>query len=212
MTLPRLLQALEDAVVPLRCAFCGTRSRADEGSVCVDCRDDLPWVEPVRTVSPLCVSLAPLAYEFPVDAAIKALKFGRRLWYGPALAQLLDGAIEFLPADIDAVLPVPLHWQRKWRRGFNQAREIGRPVARRLGVPVIGGVRRARATRPQTGLSAAERRRNVQGAFVASRPCHAQHVLIVDDVVTTGATIGQLARVVLASGAGRVSSLAVARA
>lgn len=212
MTLPRLLQALEDAVVPLRCAFCGTRSRADEGSVCVDCRDDLPWIEPARTVSPLCVSLAPLAYAFPVDAAIKALKFSRRLWYGPALAQLLDGAIESLPADIDAVLPVPLHWQRKWRRGFNQAREIGRPVARRLGVPLIGGVRRARATRPQTGLSAAERRRNVQGAFVALRPCPARHVLIVDDVVTTGATIGQLARVVLESGAERVSSLAVARA
>lgn len=212
MTLPHLLQALEDAVVPLRCAFCGTRSRDDEGPVCVDCHDDLPWVQPVRTVSPLCVSLAPLAYEFPVDAAIKALKFRRRLWYGPALAQLLDATLDLLPPDIDAVLPVPLHWRRKWRRGFNQAREIGRPVARRLGVPLIDGARRVRATRPQPGLSPGERRRNLRGAFVVRGRCRARHVLIVDDVITTGATIGQLAEALLESGVDKVSAIAVARA
>lgn len=207
-----LLRAFDDAVMPSRCAFCGTRTRGEERTVCAGCRDDLPWIEPAFAATPFHTALAPLAYEFPVDAAIKALKFRRRLWYGPALAQLLRGAAERLPPGVDAVMPVPLHWRRRWRRGFNQAREIGAPIARQLGVPLIGGVRRARATRLQSGLSAAERIRNVRGAFVASGRCRARHVLVVDDVITTGATARQLAHVVLASGAEYISLLAVARA
>jgi ComF family protein len=207
-----LLRAFDDAVMPLRCAFCGVRTTTEERHVCEGCCADLPWIESPAPAAPLCNAIAPLAYEFPVDAAIRALKFRRRLWYGPALAQLLCPAVEALPPGIDAVLPVPLHWRRTWRRGFNQAREIARPIARQLGVPLIGGVRRVRATRPQSGLSAGERQRNVKGAFAARQRCRARHVLIVDDVITTGATVGQLARVLLRSGAERVSALAVARA
>ena len=208
----RILHVFDDAVMPLRCAFCGTRTRGQERSVCADCHDDMPWIAPTSTADPFCVAVAPLAYEFPVDAAIKALKFKRRLWYGPALAELACRHIDALPDDIDAVLPVPLHWRRRWRRGFNQAGEIARPVARQLGVPLIGGVRRVRATRPQSGLPAGERHRNVRGAFVARGRCRARHVLIVDDVITTGATIIQLGSAVLDSGAEKVSVLAVARA
>lgn len=213
--LSSLLRTFDDLVMPLRCAFCGVRTRADERHVCDACCADLPWARPSPPSPPsppLHAELVPLAYEFPVDAAIKALKFRRRLWYGPALAQLVGRSFDTLPRDIDAVLPVPLHWRRQWRRGFNQAREIGRLIARQLDVPLIGGVRRIRSTRPQSGLSAAERIRNVRGAFVANRRCAARHVLIVDDVVTTGATVRQLAGVVLASGAESVSLLAVARA
>jgi ComF family protein len=212
MILSQLLRSFDDAVMPMRCAFCGTRTRGEERFVCAGCHDDLPWIESAFPTAPFCAELVPLAYEFPVDAAIKALKFKRRLWYGPALAQLCCGAIGELPRDIDAVLPVPLHWRRKWRRGFNQAREIAGPVARQLGVPMVGGVRRARATRPQSGLTATARARNLRGAFVAHQSRPARHVLIVDDVITTGATIGQLARVVLSSGAEKVSALAVSRA
>jgi ComF family protein len=208
----KFLRVFDDAVMPMRCAFCGTRTRGAERSVCAGCYDDLPWIEAMQAVKPLYVAVAPLAYEFPVDAAIKALKFRRRLWYGPALAQLACRYIDALPPDIDALLPVPLHWRRKWWRGFNQAREIARPVARQLGVPLIDCARRARATRPQSGLSAGARQRNVQGAFVVRGHCRARHVLIVDDVITTGVTIAQLARAVLDSGADRVSALAVARA
>lgn len=212
MILSRLLRAFDSAVMPLRCAFCGTRTRGDEDTVCSGCYDDLPWIKSTAPAAPFAAEVVPLAYEFPVDAAIKALKFRRRLWYGAALAGLLQATVRELPGDIDAVLPVPLHWRRQWGRGFNQAREIARPVARQLGAPLIGGVRRLRATRPQSGLSAAERLRNVRGAFVATGVCRARHVLIVDDVITTGATIRQLARVVIESGAETVSALAVARA
>lgn len=207
-----LLRAFDDLVMPLRCAFCGVRTRDGEAHVCDACAADLPWLAPAMSAPPLDCVLAPLAYEFPVDAAIKALKFRRRLWYGPALAQLLTRTVAALPPGVDAVLPVPLHWRRRWRRGFNQAREVGRPVAKQLDVALIGGARRVRATRSQSGLSAGERSRNVRGAFLMRGPCRARHVLIVDDVITTGATIGQLARAVLDGGAEKVSALAIARA
>ena len=208
----RLLRAFDAAVMPLRCVFCGTRTIDDEACVCAGCCADLPWRASPPPPPPFSAIVAPLAYEFPLDAAIKALKFKRRLWYGPALAQLACRSLDELPQEIDAVLPVPLHWRRQWWRGFNQAQEIAGPVARRLGVPLMWGVRRVRATRPQSGLAAGERIRNLQGAFAMRRPCCAQHVLVVDDVMTTGETLRQVARVVLGAGATRVSALVIARA
>ena len=121
-----LPRAFEDAVMPLRCVFCGARSRDEERYICTACRNDLPWSNAPKAPAPagLEAEVAPLHYAFPVDAALKAFKFRRRLFYAPAFADLLVEACSMLPADIDAVLPVPLHWRRQWWRGFNQAYEI----------------------------------------------------------------------------------------
>ena len=162
--------------------------------------------------SPFDYDVAPLEYTFPVDAAIKALKFKRRLFYAPAFAELLCEAAARMAPDIDAVLPVPLHWRRRWFRGFNQAVEIGRPVAKHLGVPLLSCARRRRATPFQSGLNAKERARNLKAAFVIRGPLSYRHVAIIDDVITTGATMREVARVVKRAGAGKVSALAVARA
>lgn len=209
-----LLRLFDDHVMPLSCVFCGTRTQQERRRVCAGCADDLPRVNspspPVR--SPLTSLVTPFAYEFPMDAAIKAFKFGRRLWYGAAFADLLLDAAGALPADIDALLPVPLHWRRRWYRGFNQADELARPVARHLGVPVLRQARRVRATPFQSGLDAAHRRGNLRGAFRVRGELSCRHALLVDDVVTTGATLETLARVVLRAGAARVSALAVCRA
>lgn len=209
-----LLRAFTDAVMPLRCVFCGVRSRGPEKYICTGCDEDLPRIDsPSPPVSsPFEAEVAPLAYEFPVDAAIKAFKFQRRLYYAPAFAGLLCDACDQLPDDIDSVLPVPLHWRRRWFRGFNQAHEIAKPVAQKLGVPIVSKVRRKRATPFQSGLSARERAGNLRAAFMARGGFAGQHVLIVDDVVTTGATMRQLARVVLRAGATTVSALTLARA
>jgi ComF family protein len=209
-----LFRAFENAVMPLRCVFCGTRTQYPEGHICAGCNDDLPRIAspPPPVSSPFEFDVAPLAYEFPVDAAIKALKFQRQLFYGPALAELLCRECDRLPDDIDAVLPVPLHWRRKWFRGFNQAMEIAMPVAKYLGVPLIRNVRRRRATPFQSELSANQRAKNLRGAFMVRGQLFWRHVLIVDDVTTTGTTTRQLAKVVLRSGAAKVSALAVARA
>jgi ComF family protein len=209
-----LLRVLDRAVMPRRCVFCGTRTQDGERYICGGCDADLPRVEsPPPPVSSPCVhEVAPLAYEFPVDAAIKALKFRRKLFYAPALAQLLCDACSRLPSDIDAVLPVPLHWRRRWVRGFNQALEIARPVARHLDVPIVTHVVRRRATRSQSGLHARERAGNLRSAFGMRGRLESQHPLIVDDVITTGATIHEIARTLRRAGVPRISALAVARA
>ncbi|HKJ19917.1 MAG TPA: ComF family protein [Woeseiaceae bacterium] len=209
-----LLRAFDDAVMPLRCVFCGARTREPEKHVCAGCDADLPRIAspPPPASSPFETEVAPLAYEFPVDAAIKALKFQRKLFYAPAFAELLCDACALLPDDIDAIVPVPLHWRRRWFRGFNQAHEIGKPVARYLGLPLVRGVVRRRATPSQSGLNAHDRARNLRGAFVVRRPIAHRHLLIIDDVITTGATVRQLCRALRVAGAERVSVLAVARA
>lgn len=199
--------------MPMRCAFCGVRCDLAEFHICAGCMADLPWqVECCRNEEPpLNVVAAPFEYAFPLDAALKQLKFQRRLDYVPGLADLLQRSFAQLPDDIDALLPMPLHWRRQATRGFNQALELTRPLQRQTGLPLLHGVRRARATPFQSGLNAAARRRNLQHAFVASETIQAQHVLIVDDVITTGESCRQLARVLLAAGAEKISALALAR-
>lgn len=230
----RALQQLDDSVMPLRCVFCGTRSYPGEGGVCAGCRADLPWIQYacVRCAEPVVIELprgvncaacqaspppfeitvAPLRYEYPVDAGIKALKFGRRLYYAPAFGELLIEEMQRRALQVDALLPVPLHWRRQAFRGFNQATEICRPVAKHYSIPVLSGVVRQRATPFQSGLPASERSTNLQNAFVVKREPGQQHILIVDDVVTSGATARHLAKALLNAGAAKVSVLAVARA
>lgn len=200
--------------MPLRCVFCGTRTHDGERFVCDGCLADLPWCDPpVSFAQPgLERVVTPLAYAFPVDAAIQAFKFRRQLYYGPAFAQLIGRARRYLPDDVDTLLPVPLHWRRKWWRGFNQALEIAGPLGRSLGLPLIHPVRRRRATAPQSGLSATRRTSNMRGAFELRRPLRYRHVMIVDDVITTGSTIAQVAEVLMSAGVQKVSAVAVARA
>ncbi len=209
-----LLRDLHDRLMPLRCVFCGTLSMPPERYICSGCRTELPTIEspPPSPSSPFIVEIAPCGWAFPVDAAIKALKFGRKLWYAPALAELLCEASDRLPDDVDAVLPVPLHWRRRAFRGFNQAEEIARPLARQLGVPLLHNVVRRRPTSFQSGLSARERARNLRAAFVVRGTVACSHVLIVDDVITTGTTLRHIAAALKTAGIRRVSALAVARA
>lgn len=199
--------------MPVRCIFCNVRCKPAETFICAPCMSDLPWQELLITndLLPLTVIAAPLVYDFPVDAALKHLKFHRRIDYVPGLAELLARTFDELPADIDALLPMPLHWRRQAMRGFNQAYELSRVLRKKTGLPLVRGVRRVRPTPFQSGLDAAARRRNLRDAFVACEPVLAKHVLIIDDVITTGESCRQLAKVVLDAGANQVSALAVSR-
>ena len=230
----RSVRALEFAVMPRSCVFCGIKRQHCEASICPGCESDLPWIRercpgcarPLAATPsagvvcaecqghppPFEAAVAPLAFEFPVDAAIRLFKFHRRLQYAEAFGELLCRSLAELPADIDALLPVPLHWLRHGVRGFNQAAEICRPLRRASGLPLVRHVSRRRRTPYQSGLGARERRRNLAGAFDVRGEIQASHVLLVDDVITTGETCSQLARELLAHGAAKVSVLAVARA
>jgi ComF family protein len=113
----------------------------------------------------------------------------------------------------DAVVPVPLHWRRRWARGFNQSELLARAIARRCSVPVLRALQRRRATAFQAGLTNAARRENVAQAFEARRRCPVagKRILLVDDVMTTGATAAACARALRRAGAESVSLLALVR-
>jgi ComF family protein len=121
-----------------------------------------------------------------------------------------------LPRDqkFDAIVPMPMHWLRRWRRGFNQSELLAREIVRRTGLPLLEVVRRRRSTPPQAGLSNRQRRTNVAGAFSVTRPKAIQglHLLLVDDVLTTGATLSACAAALKRGGAKRISALTLARA
>lgn len=191
--------------IPFACGRCG-QPLGRPLPAGLDCADCILRPPPFRTVR------AALLYTFPVDAALKAFKFDGRLVYAPAFGELMSDELAAHLRHADGLLPVPLHPWRHAARGFNQALELARPLARRNGLPLLTITRRVRRTRPQTGLSAAERRRNLRGAFELSRPLPCRHPLIVDDVMTTGETCSGLARVLLAAGAEDVSVLTAARA
>jgi len=187
------------------CLRCATPLSGSQGLVCGYCLRKPPAFD---------ASLTPLRYQAPVDWLIQAFKFNQRLPQGRLLGQLLArylaGQVDELP---ELIVPVPLHSQRLRERGYNQALELARPLARQLGLVCAPDlVRRTRATAIQSLLAARQRRQNVRGAFELLRPLSARHVAIVDDVIATGSTVGELARVLRRGGAERIEVWAVAHA
>ena len=128
--------------------------------------------------------------------------------FGRFLAQALPREVSF-----DVIVPRPLHWFKQWQRGFNQSDLLAREIGKKWNVPVRNVIRRKKATRPQAGLTNAKRRLNMSGAFRMPRgkSLAGMRVLLVDDVVTTGATASACARVLKRAGAAHVALLALAR-
>ena len=156
--------------------------------------------------------VAPLAYGPPLDYYVHALKYRGARTLGRALALLLTPTLSALRRDFDALVAVPLHRTRRCERGYNQAQEIARTLARELGLPALQrGIARVAATAAQTGQGAAERRAGVAHAFRIARSLEGRRIAIVDDVVTTGATVNALAAELRAAGAAHCIAIAVAR-
>ena len=147
---------------------------------------------------------------------VHGLKYGDRLDLAPTMGSWMTNAGRELLADANALIPVPLHWRRQWARRFNQSALLCEIIAKTSGVPVVhGALRRAKATPQQVGLTQSERATNVQGAFrvpAAEKAAVAgRHILLVDDVLTTGTTVDACARVLLRAGAAQVDVLVFAR-
>jgi ComF family protein len=156
--------------------------------------------------------LAPLSYRAPLDHYVQALKYRRARWLGRALALLVAPAAHALRHDVDCLVAVPLHRTRLRERGYNQAQEIARALGRELGLPTLArGIVRRTITAPQTLRGGRERRVGVAHAFKVDRDLGGRRVAIVDDVVTTGATVNALAAELRAAGASRCIVIAVAR-
>jgi len=156
-------------------------------------------------------TLAAVNYAFPIDALLHSLKYRTNLALAPVLADLLlaqiDGAA--LP---DFIVPMPLHPVRLRERGFNQAIEIARRISKKTGVPLLPALcRRVRDTTSQTGLPWKEREKNIRDAFDCEGKLNGKRIALVDDVMTTGATLNELARVLRKCGAVHISAWVVAR-
>lgn len=228
-----LLNGLARLLLPQRCLHCGAPGDAGR-DLCTDCRGELPHntcacprcALPIPQPAPACgrclkrpppasAALATFRYADPVDRWLPRLKFGRDLAAGRVLADLLleDPRLPALTAGMDALIPLPLHRTRLGERGYNQALELARPLARAFDLPLRPGwLQRVRATSPQTGLDARARRRNLRGAFVADSAMSGRRVLLIDDVITTGSSMLEASRACRRAGAIEVRVLAVARA
>jgi len=180
-----------------RCALAGS-SNAECGA----CIADPPHYD---------ASCAAFIYAYPVDALIQALKYGGQLalaeWFAHKLLQRVGQV-----AGVDLIVPLPLHPARLAERGFNQAAEMAKVLSRFSGIAMDARLaRRVRDTAPQTALPWRERAANMRQAFACERDLAGLRVAVVDDVMTTGATLAEFARTLKRSGAARVENWVVAR-
>lgn len=190
------------------CECCGLPFGVDpgEGARCAACLAKPPSYDRARAI---------LAYDEKSRAPILSLKHSDRLELVPGFALWLERTGKHLIADSDLIAPVPLHRMRLWRRRYNQAAELARALGRRAGKPVaVQALVRSRPTESQGAMASARaRRRNVLGAFRVPQPklVAGRSVLLIDDVLTTGATAEACARALKRAGAARVHVLALAR-
>lgn len=217
---------LLNGVLPQSCLLCGSDCSA---LLCTACESDLPRL---GSACPQCAeptthgercgrclmrpphfdaAFVPFRYDFPLDKLLHAYKYGGKLalgrWFGLQIAAHLDDH------HFDCVIPMPLHPGRLRERGFNQAAELGRHIGSEMGWPVkTEDCRRIRPTTPQAELPLKRRAANVRGAFECCADYTGRSVLLVDDVMTTGATLNECARVLKLHGATAVMVAAVGRA
>ncbi len=228
------LARLGRALLPPRCLVCGEAGHEGH-DLCADCQAALPWnrsacarcglpaPEPVAACGrclkkppPLDRVHAAFRYGFPVDRLLPRFKFHHDLAAGRELAEAmrvsLDESFAQDDARPEALIAVPLHARRLRERGYNQALELARPLAKAFSIPLLhDGLRRIRDIAPQSGLGALARRRNPRGAFAVGNDAFPERIALIDDVMTTGATLHECARVLRAAGVRRVDAWVAAR-
>ncbi|MDQ3185792.1 MAG: ComF family protein [Pseudomonadota bacterium] len=209
------------------CLLCGAASEHD---LCTPCRHSLPHLPlhccvvcalPVAEsrICGACLAnppafdrtVAALSYTFPVDALVHSLKYQANLPMALVLADLLIARIDGMALP-DFVVPMPLHPRKLRERGFNQALEIARNGSKKTGTALLPSIcQRIKDTPSQIGLPWKERAKNIRDAFMCEMDLTGKHIGIMDDVMTTGATLNELAKVLRKRGATRVSGWVVAR-
>jgi ComF family protein len=225
------------SLLPPSCVLCGGPGQPPDLDLCAACELDLLPNSPAcaRCGDPLagnaggtlvcgaCIRRKPhfhatycaFRYSYPLDRLVLGLKFHGAIAHGRVLGTLLGRRVasQATAALPDLIVPMPLSDARFRERGYNQATELGRPVSRILGIPLRTDlVVRHRHTREQAALTRKDRRKNVRGAFAATGKIADASLAVLDDVVTTGSTANELARVLLRAGAREVQVWAVAHA
>jgi len=226
------LTALADLLLGSRCVVCSGQGVGHGLDICPSCYRHLPWNRsacrrcgmPTQSgidrcgdcrdgTSQIALVRAPWTYEPPIDHLIHQLKFHGSLASGRLLGSLLARTLQRDGTSVDALIPTPLHPRRLRERGYNQAAELGQPVARQLGIPLQPAwLRRCRHTAAQASLGRRQRACNLIGAFASDADLHGKRVALIDDVATTLATAEAMAACLHAAGCARVELWVVARA
>ncbi len=228
---------IEGLLFPSACPLCGS-PLGEESSFCLVCLGRLPSLPitrcrlcarafpRVRGIGALCLrcrsrrpafrsATAPTRFRGAARDLVHRFKYGREPWLARPLGVLMAEAVQAEPwqGEIELVVGIPLHWRRARRRGFDQAELLAREIGWCLKVPTIRALIRRRATRPQVTLPREARRRNLEGAFQVRQPtaCRERGILLVDDVLTSGATADAAARALRSCGVRRVHLATFAR-
>ena len=235
------LRSLSQHFLPSKCLLCA--STLPNGLLCLGCQLDLPHLShknlcqqcglQIESLSNFCGhclhhpplferSIIPFAYEYPLNGLIHQFKYRRHLTCGKLLGHMLAAHLKQCALDDDAwhapdlLIPAPMHWLKRWQRGFNQAEFLAQHVARELDIPLATRiVKRSHKTPAQKELTRAERQQNLRKAFAISEKNRAhitgKRIAIIDDVVTTTATVRELSQLLIKAGAKEVQVWALAR-
>ena len=218
-----------------QCILCGAKGQ-QQLDLCSPCSNDLPWLTHhcPRCALPLSESaasgsecgqcqqtppsyfqvVAPWQYQPPIAQLISGFKHDRRFSYGSTLGKSFTKRIAsaYKQKDLpDIILPTPLHWRRRIQRGFNQSEHLARQLNRELGIPIKHFLSRPKYTTAQQSLNAQQRQRNLRGAFKVNGNINGQRIALVDDVMTTGATVNEISRLLIKEGAAEVHVWVLAR-
>lgn len=224
---------IQYTLFPARCLLCGAPGTKGI-DICTPCLNDLPHNHnrcricslplPSSHADSICGKClkqtpkfdfchAPFAYGYPISGLISDFKFSEKFYSGRLLAELLINFVETNQLELpEVILPVPLHPTRLKKRGFNQALELAKPIGRYFDIPFdTKSCKRIKATETQSTLDKKIRKKNMRGAFEIAEPLDCKHLVLIDDVVTTGTTVNELAKTIKASGVKRVDVWALAR-
>ena len=222
-----------NSLIGQRCFLCEQTFAGSSADFCPHCQEDLPVVQPacyqcgIQLKSTLvshcgrCLTKPPsydrvisaFGYTNPIRQLMARYKFQHQLSLAPIFARALLARIKIGNPDIEALLPVPLHPIRLRQRGFNQAIELAQPIAKACQKPLLlNSIKRNRNTETQSDLSAKQRNKNLRGAFGCIQPLRHKSIAIIDDVMTTGSTVNELAKTLKQNGVEYVEVWCVARA
>ncbi len=235
------LRTLSQDFLPSTCLLCA--NTLPNGLLCLGCQLNLPHLShknlcrqcglQIESLSNFCGhclhqppaferSIIPFAYDYPLNGLIHQFKYRRHLTCGKLLGKMLAEHLKHCAQDDsdwrapDLLIPAPMHWLKRWQRGFNQAEFLAQHVARELDIPLASGiVKRTHKTPAQKELTRAERQQNLRKAFAISEKNHVhikgKRIAIIDDVVTTTATVRELSQLLIKAGAKEVQVWALAR-
>ncbi len=213
----KLIDEALDLLFPPRCAFCRRLLTGKRRGVCGDCLVKLPWVPAAvqeKSVKNIAKCVAPLYYEGAVRESLLRYKFSGLTVYRQIYGEFVRKSIDENEISCDIITWAPLSRARLRKRGYDQARLIAEAVGKLLSVPTAELLRKIKDTPPQSGVGgAADRARNASGAYVCTdaEAVRGKRVLIIDDILTTGATLSECAGVLRNAGAGEIFAAAVAR-